>query len=131
MLSQLTKAAPTMARVVPKRTFVRPTMPAKGGQHYVFEPNSGPVSSRRVIKPPFFSPEANRTAPFFFAPVLASFLFSSHCSPPSFPLLRRHATPVWQELPRGHDRLRLRGHRDHGQLHHLRRGPLPKLEARL
>ena len=49
MLSQLTKAAPTMARVVPKRTFVRPTMPAKGGQHYVFEPNSGPVSSRRVI----------------------------------------------------------------------------------
>ena len=45
MNAGLTKIAP-LVRAAPKRTFVRPSMPVKGGQHYTFEPNSGPVGEK-------------------------------------------------------------------------------------
>ena len=45
MNAGLTKIAP-LVRAAPKRTFVRPSMPVKGGQHYVFEPKSGPVGEK-------------------------------------------------------------------------------------
>jgi hypothetical protein len=56
------RIAPVVARQAkpPARTFVKPTMPAKGGQHYVFEPNSGAVRENPS------SPGTNKQAIFFF-----------------------------------------------------------------